>query len=489
VAGEGELIAGLQYRILKRIRPSAGSFVSAGDGRLAGCKLRTLFGDRALEEVAGKVVLDFGCGEGAEAIELARYGARKVIGIDIREEALAKARQAAVAAGVLQTCDFTTATRERADLIFSIDAFEHFGDPAGVLQVMNGLLKPDGAVLVSFGPTWYHPFGGHTFSIFPWAHLIFSERALLRWRADFKNDGATRFGEVADGLNQITIGDFRKMVEESPFRFGSLNLAPIRRLGRLHNRLTHEFTTAIVQCRLVKRAAEPPSLTANSGKPAKPSPRRNRETENRASPFATRAYDLLATVVSRVRCSVWDWRRGVNTCGDVPVSDLQVDPAASRMYQSTHPYYLQRLFESLPLGEGKYDLVDFGSGKGRVLLAACAYPFRDVMGVELDPGLHAIAEANIARYRGAKHCRSVRSIRANILEWPIPPAPAVYFAFAPLNGGAMVELLKRICASVEQHPRDAFLAYLGPWEAAVVDRSGAFCRFSADPHGVIWRTK
>jgi SAM-dependent methyltransferase len=228
-------------------------------------KLRTLFGDRAIEEVAGKIVVDFGCGEGAEAIELARYGARKVIGIDIREEALAKARRAAAAAGVLQTCDFTTATQERADLIFSIDAFEHFGDPTGVLQVMDRLMKPDGAVMVSFGPTWYHPFGGHTFSIFPFAHLIFSERALLRWRADFKHDGATRFGEVAGGLNQITIGGFRKMIEESPFQFGSLNLAPIRRLGRLQNRLTREFTTAIVQCRLVKRAAAGVSLTANAG--------------------------------------------------------------------------------------------------------------------------------------------------------------------------------------------------------------------------------
>jgi hypothetical protein len=36
------------------------------------------------------------------------------------------------------------------------------------------------------------------------AHLIFKERALIRWRAGFKTDGATRFGEVAAGLNQMT---------------------------------------------------------------------------------------------------------------------------------------------------------------------------------------------------------------------------------------------------------------------------------------------
>ncbi len=51
---------------------------------------------------------------------------------------------------------------------------------------MNTLLQPAGEVLVSFGPTWYHPLGGHLFSVFPWAHLIFSEKALIRWRSTFK---------------------------------------------------------------------------------------------------------------------------------------------------------------------------------------------------------------------------------------------------------------------------------------------------------------
>lgn len=247
----GEMLTGIQYRILKKISPAgpdcSGS-VYEGKSRLA-----LLMGDKIFDRFAGKVVVDFGCGDGTDAVEMAQKGAGRVIGIDIREDVLEAARQKAIGAGVQNHCVFVSKTEELADIIVSVDAFEHFADPAGILSIMNSLLRPAGEVLVSFGPTWYHPLGGHLFSVFPWAHLIFSEKALIRWRCTFKTDGATRFGEVAGGLNQMTVAKFEDLVARSPLRLASLELVPIRRLRRLHNRFTREFTTAVVRCRLAKR--------------------------------------------------------------------------------------------------------------------------------------------------------------------------------------------------------------------------------------------
>jgi len=211
-------------------------------------------GDEFLTRIAGKVVIDFGCGTGVEAVEMARSGAKQVIGVDIREDVLQAARELAASVGVQARCSFGSATAELADIIVSLDAFEHFGDPAEILRLMDNLLRPSGEVLVSFGPTWYHPSGGHLFSIFPWAHLAFSEKALIRWRSAFKTDGATRFSEVAGGLNQMTIAKFETLIENGPFKVADLELVPIRRLRHFHNRLTREFTTAIVRCRLVRRS-------------------------------------------------------------------------------------------------------------------------------------------------------------------------------------------------------------------------------------------
>ena len=240
------MLTNIQYRILKKISPGAPEACRVYEGK---SKLAIVMGEGFFTKIQGKVVIDFGCGEGSQSVEMAGKGARQVIGIDIREEVLQVARQKAAGTGVL----FVTSTKELADIIISVDAFEHFADPAAILRSMNTLLQPAGEVLLSFGPTWYHPMGGHLFSVFPWAHLIFSEEALIRWRSTFRTDGATRFSEVAGGLNQMTIARFERLVAESPFRFASLELVPIKKLRRFNNRFTREFTTSLVRCCLVKR--------------------------------------------------------------------------------------------------------------------------------------------------------------------------------------------------------------------------------------------
>jgi SAM-dependent methyltransferase len=246
------MLTSIQYRILKWIAPQAPDCRGdcAGESK---SQLAISMGADFIARIAGKAIVDFGCGEGSDAVEMAVQGAGRVIGIDIREDVLQTARQKALRASVQNACVFVSSTKELADIVVSVDAFEHFDDPAEVLRIMDTLLRPAGEVLVSFGPTWYHPLGGHLFSVFPWAHLMFSEKALIRWRSTFKTDGATRFGEVAGGLNQMSIARFERLISASPLQVASLELIPIKKLRHFHNRLTREFTTAVVRCRLVKR--------------------------------------------------------------------------------------------------------------------------------------------------------------------------------------------------------------------------------------------
>jgi len=248
------LIGGaVAYHLLRRISLDGETGYCDGSAYEGVNKIETLLGKSIWEHTKDKVVIDFGCGEGEDAVEVAKRSARQVIGVDIRQRALAKARSRAAREGVADRCHFTTETDVQADLILSLDAFEHFDDPAGVLRLMRKLVKDDGCVLAAFGPTWYHPLGGHLFSVFPWAHLIFTEKALIRWRSDFKTDGATRFCEAEGGLNQMTIWRFQKIVDRSDFRFEKFEPVPIRKARPIANRFTREFTTAIIRCKLVPR--------------------------------------------------------------------------------------------------------------------------------------------------------------------------------------------------------------------------------------------
>jgi SAM-dependent methyltransferase len=225
-----------------------GAIATAYIGR---SKLEVLLGPGIWEEARDKEILDFGCGPGQEVVEIAEHGARHVIGIDVRQTWLEVGAAHAAERGVADRCTFARSWDEPVDLIVSLDSFEHFADPAGVLARMRQLLKPGGRILAAFGPTWYHPLGGHVYSVFPFSHLLFSENALVRWRSLHKTDGATTIAE--SGLNKMTIRRFIRLVEASPLRFARFELLPIRPLRLLANRVTREFTTAAVRCALVPR--------------------------------------------------------------------------------------------------------------------------------------------------------------------------------------------------------------------------------------------
>ncbi|MFU8830725.1 MAG: class I SAM-dependent methyltransferase [Wenzhouxiangella sp.] len=217
-------------------------------------KIEAAFGERLRSGLAGKTVIDFGCGDGQQAIALARAAPDcRVIGLDIQQKHLDRASRRASQAGVQGRCSFAMTTEERADLIVSFDAFEHFSEPLAILDIMSRLLKPTGEVMVSFGPTWLHPYGGHLFSVFPWAHLIFTERALIEWRARFRQDGAKCFGEVEGGLNQMRIAEFERLVQASPLKIDWLETVPIRGLAFLRHRYLREFGSSLVRCRLVPK--------------------------------------------------------------------------------------------------------------------------------------------------------------------------------------------------------------------------------------------
>jgi len=253
---EGDLLGlvggAVGYRLLSYLsRVSPGNEVTtAYEGR---SKMEQLFGLSIWSELSDKSVIDFGCATGMESVEIAQHTNARITGLDIREDALAKARVRASEAGVGDRCQFVTETTEKADVIVRLDAFEHFADPLAMLRLMRGLLKDDACILACFGPTWYHPLGGHGFSIFPYAHLLFTEGALMRWYRDKSGGEARHFGDVRGGLNQLTIREFERIIDQSDFKLERLGAVPIRKLRPVANRLTREFTTSVVRCKLVPR--------------------------------------------------------------------------------------------------------------------------------------------------------------------------------------------------------------------------------------------
>jgi ubiquinone/menaquinone biosynthesis C-methylase UbiE len=169
--------------------------------------------------VEGRSVLDFGCGAGRQSVALAKNLGAQVTGVDTNSQILKDAIALASTHNLaLDTCRFTESLGDsRYDVIITQNAMEHFPNPAAILQTMKEHLKPGGQILVTFSPPWFAPYGHHMhfFCKLPWLNLMFSEKTVMKVRARYRSDGATRYTEVESGLNKMTLAKFERLVRES----------------------------------------------------------------------------------------------------------------------------------------------------------------------------------------------------------------------------------------------------------------------------------
>ena len=86
---------------------------------------------------------------------------------------------------------------------------------------------------------------------------------------------------------------------------------------------------------------------------------------------------------------------GVSSEGRVALHELAIDSESRALgfpYVPSPGLLVDTLLFNLEEDLSRFCFIDFGSGKGRVLLVASHYPFREVVGVEFAPELHQIAQ-------------------------------------------------------------------------------------------------
>ncbi len=132
-------------------------------------------------------------------------------------------------------------------------------------------------------------------------------------------------------------------------------------------------------------------------------------------------------------------------------------------YQPTEPVLFEEMLASIKIDFRNFTFIDLGSGKGRVLLLASDYPFRRIVGIELLPSLHGIAQENLRNYKSDKQrCFIVESVCSDAREFVFPMEPTVLYLFDPLPASGLSVVIANLEQSLRKQPREFYVLYHNP---------------------------
>ena len=156
-------------------------------------------------------------------------------------------------------------------------------------------------------------------------------------------------------------------------------------------------------------------------------------------------------------------------------------------YEPTSYVFLERLFSIFPFNQSDH-MVDFGCGKGRVLLVAAQSGCLSLSGCEVNELRFHILKDNIESFlkRRGKQCTfTVENISAD--KFSILPDMNKFFFFTPFHVKIYAKVIQNISASLKSRQRDITLFLYKPWADALdyIDRTESFHRIVT--LDMVWR--
>lgn len=188
----------------------------------------------------------------------------------------------------------------------------------------------------------------------------------------------------------------------------------------------------------------------------------------------------------------YDWDYRVNTTSAAVGWRDRLLGIFNSPYQPTEPALFHETIAAISSQPNfnfpNFIFIDLGSGKGRTLLMASDYAFRRIIGVELLPTLHQIAEQNLSKYQSDKQkCFYLESICADATEFSFPAESTVLFLFNPFPELGLKRVIINLERSLRSNPRNVYVLYHNPLLAHVLDKSAAIEQIARTEQFTIYR--
>lgn len=119
-----------------------------------------------------------------------------------------------------------------------------------------------------------------------------------------------------------------------------------------------------------------------------------------------------------------------------------------------------------------YSFIDIGAGMGRAMLLAAGMPFREVIGVELNPILAETAQKNISAWQASGRARTpMQLVTQDATEFAFPATPCVAYMFNPFREPVLKALIRHMEQSFANRPNQLDVLYANHEFAHLFDRN------------------
>jgi SAM-dependent methyltransferase len=148
-------------------------------------------------------------------------------------------------------------------------------------------------------------------------------------------------------------------------------------------------------------------------------------------------------------------------------------------YQPARVAPLKKLFRNIrSIIPADSVFVDFGCGKGRVLLIASQFGFKEVRGVEFARELCKTAENNCAVYKAKRRVRvKFQIIELDVVNYSINTDENVFFMFNPFDEVILKKVVNNITESLRIQRRKIFIIYCNPIHGNFFDHHKNFVKW------------
>ena len=157
-----------------------------------------------------------------------------------------------------------------------------------------------------------------------------------------------------------------------------------------------------------------------------------------------------------------DRRLGIRTCGTLSPEQLNLPREQSAEYSATSYTMFKRIMKYVNITPGQDVFLDYGSGKGRVVILAALRSFRKVIGVEVAGELNAVARQHLQQVRKKLRCTEVEICTCNAADYVVPNEVTVIHMYNPFIGEILNRVVERIHQSLLARPRKITLIYTHP---------------------------